>query len=44
LPTVMVLDRGGKITYRINGFPPEGFSENLTTAIQAATGAVAESK
>lgn len=44
LPTVMVLDRGGKITYRINGFPPEGFRENLTTAIQAATGAVAESK
>jgi thiol-disulfide isomerase/thioredoxin len=44
LPTVMVLDRAGKITYRINGFPPEGFTENLTTAIQAATGAVAESK
>jgi thiol-disulfide isomerase/thioredoxin len=44
LPTVMVLDRTGKITYRINGFPPEGFTENLTTAIQAATGAIAESK
>jgi len=44
LPTVMVLDRAGKITYRIDGFPPEGFTENLTTAIQAATGAVAESK
>jgi thiol-disulfide isomerase/thioredoxin len=44
LPTVMVLDRAGKITYRINGFPPEGFTENLTTAIQAATGAVAQSK
>ena len=36
LPTVMILDRGGKITYRINGYPPEGFAENLTTAIQAA--------
>jgi thiol-disulfide isomerase/thioredoxin len=44
LPTVIVLDRAGKITYRINGFPPQGFAENLTTAIQAATGAVAESK
>ena len=36
LPTVMILDRAGKITYRINGYPPEGFAENLTTAIQAA--------
>jgi thiol-disulfide isomerase/thioredoxin len=44
LPTVMVLDRAGKIAYRINGYPPEGFAENLTTAIQAATGAVAESQ
>jgi thiol-disulfide isomerase/thioredoxin len=44
LPTVIVLDRAGKITYRINGFPPEGFAGNLTAAIQAATGAVAESK
>jgi thiol-disulfide isomerase/thioredoxin len=44
LPTVMVLDRSGKITYRINGFPPEGFTENLTTAIQAATGAIAQSQ
>jgi thiol-disulfide isomerase/thioredoxin len=44
LPTVMVFDRAGKIIYRINGFPPEGFTENLNTAIQAATGAVAQSK
>jgi thiol-disulfide isomerase/thioredoxin len=36
LPTVLVLDRFGKITYRINGYPPEGFAENLTNAIQAA--------
>ena len=41
LPTVMVFDRAGKIIYRINGFPPEGFTENLNTAIQSATGAVA---
>jgi thiol-disulfide isomerase/thioredoxin len=44
LPTVMVLDRNGKIIYRINGFPPEGFTENLNTAIQSATGAVAQAK
>ncbi len=44
LPTVMVFDRAGKIIYRINGFPPEGFTENLNTAIQSATAAVAQSK
>jgi thiol-disulfide isomerase/thioredoxin len=36
LPTVLIVDRSGKITYRINGYPPEGFAENLTNAIQAA--------
>jgi thiol-disulfide isomerase/thioredoxin len=36
LPTVLLLDPAGKITYRINGYPPEGFTENLTNAIQAA--------
>jgi thiol-disulfide isomerase/thioredoxin len=41
LPTVLILDRAGKITYRINGYPPEGFAENLTTAIQAAIGSAA---
>ena len=35
LPTVVVLDQTGKITYRINGYPPEGFSEALTNAIQS---------
>jgi thiol-disulfide isomerase/thioredoxin len=38
LPTVLIVDRSGKITYRINGYPPEGFAENLTNAIQAAAG------
>jgi cytochrome c biogenesis protein CcmG/thiol:disulfide interchange protein DsbE len=38
LPTVLILDRAGKIAYRINGYPPEGFAENLTNAIQAAVG------
>jgi thiol-disulfide isomerase/thioredoxin len=36
LPTVVILDRSGKIAYRTNGFLPEGFQENLTTAIQTA--------
>ncbi|MFZ3217351.1 MAG: hypothetical protein WA192_14935, partial [Candidatus Acidiferrales bacterium] len=38
LPTVLLLDRTGKISYRINGYPPEGFTEALTIAIQAAMG------
>ena len=43
LPTVLIVDRSGKITYRINGYPPEGFAENLTNAIQAAVGTGASS-
>jgi thiol-disulfide isomerase/thioredoxin len=35
LPTVIVLDASGKVTYRVNGFPPEGFTEALNTAIQS---------
>jgi thiol-disulfide isomerase/thioredoxin len=40
LPTVLIVDRSGKITYRINGYPPEGFAENLTNGIQAAVAVV----
>jgi thiol-disulfide isomerase/thioredoxin len=36
LPTVVILDRAGKITYRADGFMPEGFQETLTAAIQSA--------
>ena len=36
LPTVVILDRSGKITYRAEGFMPEGFQEALTAAIQSA--------
>jgi thiol-disulfide isomerase/thioredoxin len=36
LPTVVILDRTGKISYRVNGYSPEGFSESVITAIQAA--------
>ena len=40
LPTVVILDHTGKITYRLDGFMPDGFEENLTNGIQAAlTGA-----
>jgi len=38
LPTVVILDRAGKISYRADGFMPDGFSEALTSAIQAAMG------
>jgi len=36
LPTVLILDRSGKIAYRVNGFSPNGFSETLVAAIQSA--------
>jgi thiol-disulfide isomerase/thioredoxin len=36
LPTVLVLDPAGKITFRVNGFPPDGFAETLTAGIQDA--------
>lgn len=36
LPTVIVLDRTGKIAFRMDGYPPEGFTESLTAAIQEA--------
>jgi thiol-disulfide isomerase/thioredoxin len=36
LPTVMILDPAGKITYRANGYTPNGFSESVVAAIQAA--------
>lgn len=39
LPTVLILDRTGKIAYRVNGFSPNGFSETLLAAIQSALGA-----
>jgi len=35
-PTVIVLDRAGKIAYRAQGFAPEGFVEGLAAAIERA--------
>jgi thiol-disulfide isomerase/thioredoxin len=39
LPTIVILDHAGKIAYRTDGFMPDGFQENLTTAIQTAMAA-----
>jgi thiol-disulfide isomerase/thioredoxin len=39
LPTVLIIDRKGKIVYRVGGFTPDTFSEELTTAIQATMSA-----
>jgi thiol-disulfide isomerase/thioredoxin len=36
LPTVVILDRTGKISYRVNGYSPDGFFESVIAAIQAA--------
>ena len=36
LPSVMILDRAGRISYRVNGYSPDGFSESVIAAIQAA--------
>jgi thiol-disulfide isomerase/thioredoxin len=38
LPTVIILDRTGKIAFRMDGFPTKGFAEYLTSAIQDAVG------
>src|SRR5713101_2888435 len=36
LPTVIVLDRAGKIVYRAQGFDPDGFAPGLSGAIERA--------
>jgi len=36
LPTVLILGRDGEIVYRVAGLPPEGFSDSLISAINAA--------
>jgi thiol-disulfide isomerase/thioredoxin len=38
LPTVIILDRAGKIAFRMDGFPTKGFTEYLTAAVQDAVG------
>jgi len=39
IPTVIVLDRKGKIVYRVPGFDPARFTESLTQGIHRALGA-----
>jgi L-asparaginase II len=38
LPTLLVLDRNGKIVYRAGGIDPDEFPRELIAAIQGALG------
>jgi len=38
----VILGRSGSIVYRVGGFPPDGFAESLTAAIQSALGTTHE--
>jgi hypothetical protein len=42
-PTMMVLDRTGKIAYRSDGFEPESFEPNLAAAVRGALAPVSAS-
>jgi thiol-disulfide isomerase/thioredoxin len=42
-PTVMVLDRAGKIAYRSDGFEPESFEPSLAAAVRRAVASVSAS-
>lgn len=42
-PTVMVLDRAGKIAYRSDGFEPDTFEANLAAAVRRALAAASAS-
>jgi len=41
IPTVMVLDKAGKIAYRTQGFAPDGFADLAAAAITKASAATA---
>jgi hypothetical protein len=41
IPTVLVLDKGGKIAYRTQGFAPDGFADLAAAAITKASAAPA---
>lgn len=43
-PTVVVIDRGGKIAYRSEGFGPDTFEQELRTAVRRALGAANAAK
>jgi len=42
-PTTVILDRTGKIAFRVDGFDPEGFEKSLINAIEHATQTTADS-
>jgi hypothetical protein len=42
-PTVVIIDRSGKIIYRGEGFDEDTFQQSLTNAIHQALGATAAS-
>lgn len=41
IPTILVLDKSGKIAYRTQGFAPDGFTDLAAAAITKASAAVA---
>jgi hypothetical protein len=41
IPTVLVLDKSGKIAYRTQGFAPDGFADLAAAAITKASAAPA---
>jgi hypothetical protein len=42
-PTVLVIDRGGKIAYRSDGFDPDTFEPDLAAAVRSALAPVSAS-
>ncbi len=38
IPTIIVLDRSGKIAYRMQGYAPDGFVDTVSSAISKAEG------
>ena len=42
IPTIIVLDRGGKIAYRAQGYAPDGFAGAVSEAITKASAAAAQ--
>jgi thioredoxin-related protein len=41
IPTILVLDKAGKIAYRMQGFAPDGFADLAAAAITKASTAPA---
>src|SRR6266853_665714 len=42
IPTIIVLDRAGKVAYRTEGFAPDNLADTLSAAITKATGSPAQ--